>query len=62
MKIKKISNSANKKGVWEAVISIKDFRTGKWIKKESPTTFFPNWRTKGLLLLKLEQAYLKQKV
>ena len=61
MKIEKITNTANKKGVWEALVSIKDFRTGSWIKKESPTTFFPNWWSKALLLLKLELAYLNRK-
>ena len=60
-KIIEITKTPNIKGIWEARISLKDIKTGTWIEKEQPTTFFPQTWSIGFLLLKLESAFLNKK-
>ncbi|MFN8250140.1 MAG: EndoU domain-containing protein [Ferruginibacter sp.] len=61
IRIEKITKEKNSKGIWEAIISRKDINQNKWVLKKLPTTFFPDFWNKGMLLIKLEQAFVKKK-
>jgi len=51
IKIIEITKTKNGQGIWEAIIEVYNPNSGKWIKKDNPTTFFPeNWNLQRLIL------------
>nr|HPH99353.1 EndoU domain-containing protein [Chitinophagaceae bacterium] len=57
-KIVRDTKKPNKDGIWEAKISIKNYKNNKWIEKEELSTFFPkNWDT-TTLCFKLKEAFV----
>jgi hypothetical protein len=51
IKILRLVERENQKGVFSAEIEVLNERTNKWIKKESVTTFFPvNWNLQKLII------------
>lgn len=52
--------SSNNKGVWSAIIESRD-KNGKWVKKEIPTTFFPNHWDKTIMSEELLYAVKNKK-
>ena len=56
MRIIHITRSPDKFGVWEAEIEMYDKKSNKYIKKEKPTTFFPNEWSRSQLFHEISVA------